>query len=235
MDQRESGLNINMPTAVIIAGLFIAGAILLSNPPSAINDTNENVQGPNSDEPLTMPAIITDDDHFYGNPKAKIVMVEYSDTECPFCKSVHPTFKKMVDESRGQVAWVYRHFPLDNIHKKARVEAMATECVAELGGNDKFWEYTERLFEVTPSNDQLDPARLPQIALDVGLDANKFNECLSSEKYKEKIETHLKDGLAVGVTGTPTTVLLNTKGEAILVSGAQPESKFIEEINKLLN
>src|SRR5574343_1436136 len=107
------------------------------------------------------------------------MFVEYSDTECPFCKQFHSTLRQMMDEygKDGKVAWVYRHFPIDGLHPKARKEAEATECANELGGPSKFWEYTNMIYERTPGNDGLDPANLPKFAKEIGLDEKAFTEC----------------------------------------------------------
>lgn len=233
MDNKENGLNINTPTAVIIAGLIIAAAIIYSNSPKSGGAGSASLGQPNGSpqEQKVDLAPITDKDHFYGNPRAKVVMVEFSDTECPFCKRFHPFLKNVVDNSRGQVAWVYRHFPLDKpgpdgraLHPKAGNEAQATECASELGGNDKFWEYIGEVFAVTPSNNGLDPAELPKIAERVGLDKSKFNACLSSGKYKNLVEANFEDGVKAGVNGTPTTFLLNLKGQRETVVGADEQS-----------
>jgi protein-disulfide isomerase len=105
---------------------------------------------------------VTEKDHIFGNPQAEMVIVEYSDLECPFCKRFHETMIQIMSEygKEGKVAWVYRHFPLDAIHSKARREAEAVECAGELGGNDKFWAYVNKLVEITPSNNQLDASLL---------------------------------------------------------------------------
>lgn len=105
---------------------------------------------------------VTPNEHIKGNPNAEVFVIEYSDPECPFCKRFHETMKSVMQEygDTGKVAWVYRHFPLDALHTKARKEAEAFECAAELGGNVKFWEYADKLFEITPSNDGLDPKLL---------------------------------------------------------------------------
>jgi protein-disulfide isomerase len=105
---------------------------------------------------------VTEKDHIAGNPQADLMIVEYSDPECPFCKRFHETMMQAMDEygKQGKVAWVYRHFPLDSIHSKARHEAEAVECAGELGGNEKFWEYLNKLEEITPANNQLDPTLL---------------------------------------------------------------------------
>jgi len=167
---------------------------------------------------------VSSKDHIRGNPNAPVKIVEYSDTECPFCKKFHESMKQVIGEygKNGKVAWVYRHFPLDQLHSKARKEAEATECAAELGGNDKFWSYLDRLMEVTPANNGLDPAELPKIAEYVGLDKNKFNECLSSGKYAQKIEEHVQDAVATGGQGTPWSIVIGKNGKKYPLSGAQP-------------
>ena len=96
-------------------------------------------------------------------------VVEFSDLECPFCKRFHATMQQTVAAYGGQVAWVYRHFPIDQLHSKAPKEAEATECAAELGGNDKFWAYTNRLMEVTPANNGLILPNLPRLQYSSGL------------------------------------------------------------------
>ena len=88
---------------------------------------------------------ITKNDHIYGNSKAPVVIVEYSDFECPYCKAFHSTLKKIIDESNGDIAWVYRHFPL---HTHSFEELAAAECVAKLKGNDAFWKYGDLLFQM---------------------------------------------------------------------------------------
>jgi protein-disulfide isomerase len=105
---------------------------------------------------------VTEKDHIAGNPSADLILVEYSDPECPFCKKFHTTMLQVMDTygKDGKVAWVYRHFPLDAIHSKARKEAEAIECAGELGGNDKLWAYLNKLEEITPANNQLDPSLL---------------------------------------------------------------------------
>lgn len=233
----DIGLNINTPTAILIGSIIIALAVIFSNSYKLKTTNSGAVNAPNpapQAKDINI-APITSDDHFYGNPKAKVVMVEFSDLECPFCKRFHPTVKNIVDNSRGTVALVYRHFPLDSLHSKARNEAEASECAAELGGNDKFWEYIDAIFKITPANNGLDPAELPNIAKQIGLDTSRFNDCLSSGKYKNKIETNFRDGTTVGVNGTPTTVFMNTKGQKMLLVGAVPEEQIKAAIDSLMN
>jgi len=121
----------------------------------------------------------------------------------------------------GQAAWIYRHFPIDSRHPvKARKAAEATECANELGGNEKFWAYIERYFEITPSNNNIDLAQLPQIAEDVGLDKSKFESCLASGKYAKHIEDDYQDGVAAGVEGTPYSILIAPNNQKFVINGA---------------
>ncbi len=168
------------------------------------------------------------EDHILGNPDAPVKLVEFSDFECPFCKRFHLTMKRLMNEDRedGKVAWVYRHFPLDSLHSKARKEAQAAECANELGGNEAFWAYSDRLFEVTPSNNRLDLALLPRIAQKIGLDRAKFETCLKGDarggKYAAHIEADVQDAVASGGTGTPFSLVIAPNGKIFPINGAQP-------------
>lgn len=163
-------------------------------------------------------------DHIRGNAAAPVTLIEYSDFECPFCKRFHLTAKRLVDESKGQVNWVYRHFPLDELHPgKARKEAVASECAAELGGNDAFWKFADRFFELTPSNNRTDiDTVLPQIAGEIGLDKARFAACLASGKHDQRVAEDGKDAVATGGRGTPWSFIVSKSGKAYPLSGAQP-------------
>lgn len=162
-------------------------------------------------------------DHIRGNPAAQVTLVEYSDFECPFCKRFHPTVKRLVDESNGQLRWVYRHFPLDELHSKARKEAAASECAAELGGNGAFWKFADRFYELTPSNNRTDiDTVLPQIAGEIGLDKAKFASCVASGRHDKRIAEDLQDATATGGRGTPWSIVVSKGGKIHPLSGAQP-------------
>jgi protein-disulfide isomerase len=128
----------------------------------------------------------------------------------------------------GKVAWVYRHFPLDELHPKARKEAQAAECASEIGGNDAFWAYSDKLFEVTPSNNQLDLSLLPQIAAEIGLDRAKFEACLTGDarggKYADHIQSDYENASASGGLGTPYSIVIAPNGKSFPITGAQTYS-----------
>ena len=236
---KGSGNKFAIPASIVISGLIIAGAIIyaqrVSGPTTAsVRETlgegqTGNVNAADNIRP------ITNKDHVRGKPDAPIAIVEFSDTECPFCKRFHETMQQAVREYGDRIVWVYRHFPLDQLHSKARKEAEATECANELGGNEKFWAYVDRLFEVTPSNDGLDPAELSRIAEFVGLDRAQFQTCLMSGRFAKYVEDDYQDAVNSGGTGTPFNVVIASDGTKTPLIGAQPYSVIREAIERALN
>ena len=214
--------------AIVLAGIIIAGAILLrgTNVPQPVGNT-----GNNAPKTTWQGRAVSKDDHILGDINAKIIIVEYSDLECPFCKVFHATMHRVVTESGGKVAWVFRHYPIPQLHPKAFREAEATECAWEQGGNEAFWKYTDRLFEVTLSNNKLDEAELPRIAQYIGLNMTEFNECLASGKFKAKVQADIDDGAKTGVSGTPSSFIL-VKGKLVdTIPGAQQYETVMQKVN----
>ena len=214
-----------VPLAIIIAGALIASAVYLSARGDSIAAEPQPQAGEENTADLENMNSIEDSDHIRGNPNAPVKIVEYSDMECPFCKRFHSTMRQIMDEygKDGKVAWVYRQFPLDSLHSKARTEAVATECANELGGNDAFWKYTDRFFELTPSNDQTNIVDvLPQIAREIGLNETKFKSCLASKKYDKHVQDDLDNATATGGNGTPWSIVVTASGKKYPLSGAQP-------------
>jgi len=212
--------NLTIPIAIVAAGILIAGGIYFAGNKSDSKDDKKNTPK----ETVTLRPV-DENDHIVGNPNADIIIVEYSDIECPYCKNFHNTMNRIMDEyaKDGKVAWVYRHFPIDSSHPKARKEAEATECANELGGNTAFWDYINKIFEITPSNNKMDMTLLPQIAEDIGLDKAAFEECLAGERHADRVEADYQDGLKAGVRGTPLSVVITKKdGKTYPISGAQP-------------
>ncbi|MCP6718768.1 MAG: DsbA family protein [Patescibacteria group bacterium] len=223
------------PISIIIAGIIIAGAIFYSRDGSSVGNLAGSIgtapaQGPAPSQVADKIKPVSSEDHILGSIDARVKIVEFSDIECPFCKRFHVTMNEIIDEygEDGQVAWIFRHFPLDSIHSKARKEAQAVECANKLGGNEKFWSYLDRIFEITPSNNRLDLALLPQIAVEIGLNQAEFETCLegnsSGGKYAQHIEEDYQDAVASGGRGTPYSIVIAKNGKKFIISGAQPYS-----------
>lgn len=231
--------NLTIPVAIVIAGALIAGAVYLGTSKgtgTVVGNNQQPQQVAQQTGSLDEMRAISKDDHIRGNPNAPVVIVEYSDFECPFCKRFHDTMKQVTAEYGDKVAWVYRQFPLDQLHPvKARKEAVASECAAELGGNDAFWKYADRFFELTPSNNQTNiDTVLPQIAREIGLDEAKFTSCLASNKYDAHIEDNVQNAVATGGNGTPWSIVVAANGKKYPLSGAQPYTSVKQLIDLAL-
>lgn len=120
--------------------LPVSGALPYEQLKAAIDAVNS--QG----EPLSIRKP-SETDHIIGSPTAPIVLVEYSDFQCPFCRMIHASLAQLVDESDGKIAWVYRNFPLYQIHPQATPAANAAECIAEQLGNTGFWTFANTLLK----------------------------------------------------------------------------------------
>ncbi len=227
---------LSVPIAIVIAGGLVAGALYYSNLKGAKEMAKAKTLEASAVANRVDMKPVTADDHILGNPGAEVIIVEYSDLECPFCKIFHGTLRRVMDEygKDGKVAWVYRHFPIDSLHSKARKEAEATECANELGGVSKFWEYTNMLYTTTNSNNSLDPAELPKIAKSIGLNVAAFNTCLSSGKYQALVEAQYQDAVKSGGRGTPHSVLVTKDGTNTIVQGAQSYESVKSVIDALL-
>lgn len=215
------------------AGTLFAANNDTYNLPS--NPTPQPVQ-PSNNQPApaaAMPAL-TNKDHIRGDKNAPVTLVVYSDYECPFCKTFHPTTVQALQKYAGKLKMVFRHYPLP-FHTNAAKEAEAAECVAELGGNDAFWKFTDKIFERTTSNGNgiaLDA--LPSIAAEVGVNQSKFKSCLDSGKYASAIQDSMDKAGAAGVNGTPGSFLVAKDGSTQLISGAVPLSQLQSAIEAAL-
>ncbi len=217
-----------IPFAIIAGFGLIAAAIFfsgqpISNPTVAMpgaDTTNSAPVDPASPENINP---ITEDDHIRGNPNAQIILVEYSDYDCPFCKNFHETMNQIMADygTDGRVAWVYRHFPLEQLHPNAPAIAAAAECVAELGGNDAFWTFSDLVFEERETNAQTNPASLPEFAEFAGVDRAEFETCLQSGRTIPAVEEDFNNAIAIGGRGTPHTIVLVGDQQGV-INGAQP-------------
>ena len=166
---------------------------------------------------------VAPDDPVLGSASAPVTIVEFSDFQCPFCQRVMPTLKQVRDAYGDRVRIVWKDFPLTSIHPQAFKAAEAAHCAREQG---KFWEYHDRLF----ANQQaLDQDFLKKYASETGLDAAKFNACLDSAKYAERVQAQMGVGTALGVSSTPS-VFINGR----MISGAQPYETFTAIIDEEL-
>jgi protein-disulfide isomerase len=159
-----------------------------------------------------------------GSANAPITIVEFSDFQCPFCQRAAPTLKQIRDKYGDKVRIVWKDYPLTQIHPQAFKAAEAARCADEQG---KFWEFHDHLF----ANQQaLQPDNLKQYAADMKLDAAKFNACLDTSKYAERVRDGVAAGTRLGVNSTPTTYI-----NGRFLEGAQPYEVFTSVIDEELS
>ena len=199
-------------------------------------DSNANDSSEQEDDSATKGidiAPVTSQDHVRGDlKKAQVVVVEFSDFDCPFCQRFHPTMQQILSDYGDKVAWVYRHFPLDSLHPNARKKAAASECVARLGGNDAFWKFTDALYDSSKGKIGLDD--LPDIAVEAGVSKGEFQNCLDNGDTQDDVQADYQDAVTAGGRGTPYSVVMTRDGQKIPLSGALPVSDIKSVLDPLL-
>jgi len=229
----------------VFIGGFLAGFLFSSFFGGGITGLFTGTQtvtptGNTPDSGTTQPSQVTvDDDPGIGDKNAKIQVIEFSDFQCPFCRrwmqqTLSPLEEEYIDT--GKVYFVYRDFPLEQIHPAATPSAQAAECADEQG---KFWEYHDIIFAEQQKQGsgtvQFDVTDLKQWAIQIsGLDTTQFNQCVDSGKYAQEVQKDLQDGIAAGVQGTPTFFIGNSKIGWTPLVGAQPYSAFKSVIDQKL-
>lgn len=177
-------------------------------------------------------------DKILGQAEAPVKIIVYSDLECPACKYFDQQLRLIDDQyiKTGKVAIVFRHFPLDSLHPiNARNEAIASECVNELGGNEKFWQFINKIFDITPSNDRLDQNLLASTALEIGINQEDFKSCMDSKRHAESIQKSVDEAIALGAKGTPFSLIITPQNQILPFFGGYPAERIISAIDLILS
>lgn len=198
-----------IPIAIIIGGIIVALAVYVSMPKSPTTSAGNPA--------LVRP--VSASDHILGNPAAKVMIVEYSDFDCEFCKSFNETLHQIIANqgAKGDVAWVFREFPLIEIHPNALSHAKAAECIAQVAGNDAFWKFETALF----TNQPINPASYGTIAKATGTSGDAFATCYASASstLTARIMADRQNALDVGATGTPYSLILVAGKPPVVMAG----------------
>lgn len=158
-----------------------------------------------------------------GSPKARVIIVEFSDFQCPSCGQVQTTLRNLLNKYEGKVALSFRDMPVQRLHPQALSAAQAARCAGDQG---KFWEYHDLLFS---DQSKLDNASLADKARALKLDDKEFATCRAAERHKTEIALDYQDGLRAGVSGTPGFFI-----NGVYVDGNQPEPTFDKVIREQL-
>lgn len=198
---------------IAIAIFFTSGNSTVSNQPNNADETTRSVGTLSS-----TPRPVTEDDYIRGNPNAPIVMIEYSDYDCPFCKRFHTTMNQIMDEYgvTGKVAWVYRQFPLAQLHPNAPRLSEAALCVGEIGGNDAFWDFTDRIFSERELTEATNVTLIPDYVELAGVDISAYQSCMDGTEMEEVVTASVQDAINIGAEGTPYTVVTVGDQQAVI-------------------
>lgn len=216
-----------LPGAIVLAALLISGTILYSNGLLGGDAGQKAVIGGEPSGPIEVSA---DDDAFLGPENAEVEIIEFSDFQCPFCRTFWKnTLSRIKNEyiDSGKVKFVYRDFPL-SFHPMAQKYAEAAECA---GNQNKYWEMHDKIFDEqdklgTGTISDYDVGDLKRWANELGLNVSEFNQCLDSGKYTQEVRDDFSDGSAAGVSGTPS-FFVNGR----LIVGSQPFESFKQIID----
>jgi protein-disulfide isomerase len=225
--------NNNQPIvgAIILAGVLIAGAILLKG-----NGTPTQVNPANNLAPVVAatPAPITAGDRTLGNPQAKVTLVMYEDFQCPFCGRFFSDSEQTIRNTyvkNGQVQYVYRDFAF--LGPESTRASEAARCAEDQG---QFWQYHDYLFthQNGENKGNFSDPHLKAFAKTLGLNTTTFNQCLDSGKYVQAIADSKTEATAAGVQGTPKGFIV-VKGKTVAtIDGAEPLAQTQQKIDAAL-
>lgn len=158
-----------------------------------------------------------------GPEDAPVLIVEFSDFQCPFCRRVQPTIDQLQEKYGDKLRWSFKDLPLVSIHPEAKKAAEAARCAGDQG---KFWEYRAKMFATTNINAALHT----QLSDELDLDKEQFQECLQSGRYADAVEADSQEAASMGISGTPAFLI-----NGVLLSGAQPLEAFEQVIDRELH
>lgn len=231
--------------SILVTGIMISASILyvaVSGGVAINGGSNGGSADPAGEEIVEDAEVeVLDDDPFIGSEDAEVVMIEFSDYECPFCQRYHlntyPEIKSSyIDTDR--IGYIWKDFPLSFHNPLATDQAVAAQCVMRLEGSEKYFEYADKIFETTDGGGNgMEESQLNDLAEEIGVDKADFDACADNDETLAKVEANIEAGAAAGISGTPGFVIgvLEdgvVKGE--VVSGALPFVNFEEVIDRYL-
>lgn len=225
--KEKTNSNKNMAGMIIVAALlfaagFFIGSLYQENQQlkkgvTVAADLGEQALPPPSED-LTKLMPVNESDWVIGDPdNAKIVLYEYSDLNCIWCKRFHPVMKQLLSDYDGEIAWVYRHLPFQNSAKQSEL----AECVADQMGADGFWKFVDAYYEkISTTENAANQEAWLDLAVGLGAKRADLKSCLESGKFTEKVAQIQSSAQGMGITGTPATVIVVDGEPKALIPGA---------------
>lgn len=213
-----------IPIAIVAGGVIVALAVYLT-----LHKTEPSTASNTGNPALVRP--VGAEDHILGNPAAPVVIVEYSDFDCTYCKTEDANLRALIaaDGSDGKVAWIYRNFPITELHPDAYKAAEAAECVALTAGNDVYWKFAATLFAKQPA----DPLKFAEYAASAGADPAKLGTCLTnaSSTVDARIDADIRNAADVGALGTPYSLVIAGGRVTRVLDGAYSYSELEDAVS----
>lgn len=259
MSQEHDNPSLTTPVAILILAVFLSAALVFVGVEiSGLGNAENNLAqalGKQSHVSTAMPSIAgavpashtlpaaspfnqanlntnLANDHVLGPADAPIALITYMDFQCPYCKKFYPVAKQFVEANKGKVKFIIRQYPLP-MHKQADFLANVSECVAQQKGNAGFWDFADRVL-LTPQFDYSSEAFIAPVLATLHLDNAKYEDCMHTHPFNEKIAAFSAEAHAIGVTGTPTHVLFDVASKkAIYKAGAIPLDQLQAELQTL--
>ncbi|MDP1689723.1 MAG: thioredoxin domain-containing protein [bacterium] len=221
------------PSYVIPIAIVMGGFILAISTYSVSYKRTPTLGIVNSNAALIRGISATD--HIFGNPAAKVIIVEYADFDCEDCKTFNDTMHQIVasEGARGDVAWIFRQFPLIEIHPNALSHARAAECAAQTSGSDAFWKFETALYK----NQPVDPISYGTLAKEAGITGNAFATCYArSSSATSTVETRIladrQNALDMGAKNAPYSVILVMGKRPVVIDGAYTYDQMRQVVNQ---
>lgn len=203
--------SLTIPLAIALGGIIIAGALYVSMPKSLVTKDSSALVRP-----------ISAADHILGNPTAPVTIITYTDFDCTFCKDFHDTLLRIItsEGATGNIAWIYRQFPLTEIHPNALPHARAAECITQVGGNVAFWRFADILYKKQPVN----PPQYGELAAEIGISTTDFATCFATAAttVDARIMKDRQNALDIGAEGTPYSLILVAGKAPVIMNGGYP-------------
>lgn len=200
--------------SILVLGGMVFGMVKIASRNSVNNNT-----------PLSLASSVIESDWVRGNKEAKVIITEYSDFQCPACASYYEVLKMAHKDFGDDIAFVYRHFPLRQIHANADIAALSAESAGKQG---KFWEMHDMIFENQKDWEKENNAKeiFANYAKELGLNAEQFKQDLDSKEVKNKVDSDYQSGIEAKVNHTPT----------FFVNGKEIQNpRSYEEFKKIIN
>jgi len=216
-----------IPGSIMIAGLAIGLGLYFSGGPAPTQMAAAPAPAaPQEVDRTDQVAPVTESDYRKGPADAAVTIIEYSDFDCPFCSRFHDSMNDIV-EATDDVAWVYRHFPLEQLHPQAEGVAIAAECVGELAGADAFWSFADGYFAARGAGDgTAHNVLVPQLATAAGVSSAALEECVVSGRTQSLVQEDMDNAIATGGRGTPWSILVGPTGKTYPINGALPAASI---------